>query len=238
MKPLPYWQHPDFRRGVRDMLATAPGQAAWGLVTGVAMVDSGLPVPLALLMSLTVYAGSAQLAVLPLLVSGAAPWVIWLTALCVNLRFVVFSASWRPFFRHYPLGQRALAGYMAGDIGFVLFMRHFASGQPAAADAPRDSLPYFWGSSWTGYLAWHIPSLIGIALAGSVPTTWNLGFAGTLALVALACSLVGSPATWLAAAAAGTVSVLAVSLPYKLNIVLAIAAAVAVGVTMEKRRGE
>lgn len=219
------------------MLATAPGQAAWGLVTGVAMVESGLSVPLALLMSVTVYAGSSQLAVLPLLANGAAPWVVWLTAVCVNLRFVIFSATWRPFLKHYPLGKRALAAYLAGDMGFVLFMRHFGSGRPASPDAPRESMPYFWGSNITGWLAWHLSSLLGIALADAVPTEWNLGFAGTLALLALACSLLGSPATWLAAAVAGTVSVLTWNLPYKLNIVVAIVSAVIVGVIVEHRRG-
>ena len=35
------------------------GVGAWGLVTGVAMVKAGMSVPLAIFMSLTVYAGSA-----------------------------------------------------------------------------------------------------------------------------------------------------------------------------------
>ncbi|MEZ5720203.1 MAG: AzlC family ABC transporter permease, partial [Burkholderiaceae bacterium] len=53
------------------MLGTGVGVGAWGLVTGVAMVKSGMSVPLALLMSILVYAGSAQLAVIPLLAVGA-----------------------------------------------------------------------------------------------------------------------------------------------------------------------
>jgi hypothetical protein len=85
--------------GVRDMLGTMPGIAAWGLVTGVAMVKSGMSLPLALLMTLTVYAGSAQLAVLPLMAVGAPLWVVWFTAFCVNLRFVILSSMWRSFFR-------------------------------------------------------------------------------------------------------------------------------------------
>ncbi|HEY1104102.1 MAG TPA: branched-chain amino acid ABC transporter permease, partial [Burkholderiaceae bacterium] len=36
------YAHPEFRAGVRDMLSVAPGMAAWGLMTGVAMVQSGL----------------------------------------------------------------------------------------------------------------------------------------------------------------------------------------------------
>ena len=65
------WRHPEFRRGARDMIGITLGISAWGLVTGVAMIKSGLSVPLALLMSLIVYAGSSQLAVVPLMPSGA-----------------------------------------------------------------------------------------------------------------------------------------------------------------------
>ena len=72
------------------MVGTAIGIAAWGLITGVAMGKSGLPMALMVFMSLVVFAGSAQLAVLPLMSTGAPVWVVWATALCVNLRFVVF----------------------------------------------------------------------------------------------------------------------------------------------------
>ncbi len=94
--PPPLWRHPEFARGARDMAGVSLGIAAWGLLTGVAMAKSGLPLPLALLMSLLVFAGSAQLAVLPLMTGGAPLWVVWATAFCVNLRFIVFSAGWRP----------------------------------------------------------------------------------------------------------------------------------------------
>ena len=49
----------------------AIGIAAWGLVAGVAMAKSGLGVPLAIFMSIIVYAGSAQIAALPLIAAGA-----------------------------------------------------------------------------------------------------------------------------------------------------------------------
>ena len=54
-----------FRAGQRAILPSLPGAAAWGLVSGVAMVKGGLTVPWAIMMSLLVYAGSAQLAALP-----------------------------------------------------------------------------------------------------------------------------------------------------------------------------
>src|SRR5262245_10960063 len=90
----PGWRA-EFERGARDLLPTSPGIAAWGLVTGVAMVKSGLAVPWALLLTFTAYAGTAQLACLPLMAAGAPLWVIAVTALVTNLRFVIYATAMR-----------------------------------------------------------------------------------------------------------------------------------------------
>ena len=103
------FRDPEFRRGFSDMVAPSLGIAAWGLVTGVAMVKSGLSVPAAVAMTVLVYAGSAQLAALPLIVAGAPLWVLWATAFCVNLRFVIYSAHWRRYFGHLPRWHRLVA---------------------------------------------------------------------------------------------------------------------------------
>jgi predicted branched-subunit amino acid permease len=70
-------------------------------------------------------------------------------------------------------------------------------------------------------------------LADVIPTQWGLGFAGTLALLGLTGSLLNDKATWVAAVVAACAAVAAYSLPLKLNIVVAIAAAVAIGVLMD-----
>lgn len=220
--------HPAYRLGVRDLVSPGVGMAAWGLVTGVAMVKGGLSVPLALAVSFLVYAGSAQLAVLPLLAVGAPLWVIWLTAICVNLRFVIFSNLWRSYFVHLPLRQRLSIGYFSGDVIFVAFMKRYPQLQPQP-----DQLPYFWGAATTNWLAWQVPSVAGILLANQVPLSWGLGFAGVLALLGVLLSLLKDRATWLATGVACTAAVAAFALPLKLNILVAIAAAVAVGLTTE-----
>ena len=94
--------HPEFRAGLREMAPMAPGIAAWGLMTGVAMVKSGMSVLEALAMTFFVYAGSSQLASIPLIVAGAPAWVILATGFCVNLRFVVFSLHLRPYLMQQP----------------------------------------------------------------------------------------------------------------------------------------
>jgi predicted branched-subunit amino acid permease len=81
---------------MRHTRGVAPGIAAWGLMTGVAMVKSGMSVTESVAMTLLVYAGSSQLAAIPLIMAGAPMWVIWATGFCVNLRFVVFSLHLRP----------------------------------------------------------------------------------------------------------------------------------------------
>ena len=123
---------PAFRQGVSDMAGTCLGIGAWGLVTGVAMAKSGMSLPMALFMSLAVYAGSAQLAVLPLMVAGAPLWVVWLTATCVNLRFVIFSSMWRSYFAHLPRRRRMALGYFSGDVIFVSFMKRYPQPEPEA----------------------------------------------------------------------------------------------------------
>ena len=54
------YRHPAFMEAVRDAAPQAPGLAAWGLMTGVAMVNSGLSVFESIAMTLFVYAGSSQ----------------------------------------------------------------------------------------------------------------------------------------------------------------------------------
>lgn len=221
-------RHPAFMDGIKEMLGTMPGIGAWALVTGVAMVKAGMSVPLALFMSLTVYAGSAQLAVLPLMMAGAPLWVVWFTATCVNLRFVILSALWRSFFDHLSLRHRLALSYFSGDVIFVSFMKRF----PEARKTP-EQVPFFWGAAITNWVVWQVCSVAGIVLANVIPMAWGLGFAGVLALLGVMYAMLRDKATWVASIVACAAAVAAFSLPLKLNILAAIAAAVAVGLLME-----
>jgi predicted branched-subunit amino acid permease len=220
---------PHARRGGADMLHFAPGIGAWGIVTGVAMVKSGLSVPLAVLMSLVVYAGSAQLASLPLIAAGAPVWVVWGAALCVNLRFVIFSAQWRVFFEHLPRWKRLGLAFFAADLNLMAFQRAWPSGRREPGQ-----IAYFIGNAVTGWVVWQATSLTGILLGDAVPTEWGLGFAGTLAMLGLTYGLLRDRVTWTAGVVAGCAAVAAYALPLKLNIAVAIAAAIAVGLMADQ----
>jgi predicted branched-subunit amino acid permease len=221
-------RHPEFGRGAREMTAISLAIGAWGLITGVAMVKSGLSVPLAVLMSLLVYAGTAQLAALPLMAGGAPMWVVWATAICVNLRFVIFSAQWRPYFGHLPRGQRLRLAYFTADLNYVIFMQRFPEPRPAP-----EQVPYFWGGIAVNWPSWQVPSLVGIVVGDAVPASWGFGFAGTVALLGLTCSLLTDRPSVVAGAVSGCAAVAAYALPLKLYIVVAIAAAVAIGLLID-----
>jgi predicted branched-subunit amino acid permease len=224
----PIWRSPHFARGSREMVGVSMGIAAWGLVTGVSMAKSGLPLPLSILMSLLVFAGSAQLAALPLILANAPIWMVWAIALCVNLRFVIFSAQWRPYFAHLPRWERMLHGYFTADLNYVVFMSRFPERKPSP-----EQRPYFWGGVATNWFSWQLPTLAGLLLADAIPTQWGFGFAGILALLGLMYSLLTDRASWVAAGVACAAAIAAASLPLKLNIVVAIAAAVAAGLMID-----
>jgi predicted branched-subunit amino acid permease len=227
-----YHRLPEFRDGLRDQGSVATGIAAWGLMTGVAMVKSGLSVFEAVFMTLVVYAGSAQLTAVPLMMSGTPLWVILTAAFCVNLRFVVFSAHLRPYLSHLSLRERLLTGYVTGDLSYVFFAKRY----PHPGKTPEERLrqeAYLAGNCAINYGFWMVASLLGIALANVIPTEWGLGFAGILALLGVGCSLATSRLRMVSAGVAGTAAIVAWALPLKLNILVAIASAVAVCLVAE-----
>lgn len=233
-----FWQrsnfrHPEFRVGALDALAAAPGTAAWGLMMGVAMMKSGMSTPEALLMGVIVYAGSSQLAAIPLLMAGAPLWVILATAFCVNLRFVVFSAHLRLYVMHLPLWQRLATGYLTTDLTYVLFTRRFPV-QGSDAAQLRAQQAYLAGNCGVNWTSWVGCSVLGVVLANFIPTHWGLGFAGILALLGILCSLASSKLRLVSAGVAGAAAVAAFALPFKLNILVAIAVAVAICLMLEK----
>lgn len=226
-------RRPLFREGAADALPLGIGIAAWGIVAGVAMAKSGMGVPLAVFMSIIVFAGSAQIAALPLIAADAPMWVVWATTLCVSLRFMAFSFHYRPFLAHLPRRRRVALSYLMGDSNFALFVHRFPDHTPGQEAAHAD---YFLGGALVTYGVWQLAIITGIVLGAGIPAAWGLGFAGTMALLALTCTQLRNPSTRIAAVVAACAAVAAYALPMKLNIVVAIAAAVAFGALADHAR--
>ncbi|TFW33239.1 AzlC family ABC transporter permease [Massilia horti] len=224
-----------WRQGMQAGLPTLFGIGAWGLVVGIAMVKSGLTVLQASGMTLLVFAGSAQLASLPLIAANAPVWVIFATALVVNLRFVIFAALLAPHFAHLPARQRFFLGYISGDMTVAMFLQRY----PNPAPTPG-KLSYLKGLMYPNWFAWQIGSLAGIFLGSAIPSEWGLGFAGTLAILCIMVPLIINNAALCGVAVAAVVAVLAHVLPYKLGllaaVVLGMCTAMAVEEALEKRK--
>ena len=203
-----------FKAGQRAILPSLPGSAAWGLISGVAMVKGGLAVPWAIMMSLLVYAGSAQLAALPLIAAGAPLWVIVATGFITNLRFVIYSAALRPYFEDEPLRTRAALGFFMTDFTFTLFMRR--AQENALPERHREA--WFAGVCSNNWITWQTCAITGIVAASYVPTEWGLEFTGTLALVALVGPSLSARPALVGAMFGAVVALLAHALPFKLGL--------------------
>jgi predicted branched-subunit amino acid permease len=219
-----------FREGVRAYLPMVLPVAIWGLVTGVAIVNAGMPVGEAIAFSIPVYAGSAQLAVLPLLVVGAPLPVVWATALLVNLRFVIFSAASRSYFTKMSGPQRLMAGYINGDLGFAMFASRF--GADTQRDTPQQ-YGYFYGINGTNWLAWHGSSVVGIVVGNLAPTEWGLELAATMALLGVLIPFAKKFPAVAGVVVTGVLAVLTAGMPMKLGLLLSVLAGATVAVTAE-----
>jgi predicted branched-subunit amino acid permease len=211
-----------FREGLKMGMPTVFGIGAWGMVVGVAMVKTHLSVVQALGMTLLVFAGSAQLASLPLIAVHAPIWVIFATALVVNLRFVIFSALLAPHFAHLKWYRRFIFGFASGDLTVAMFLQRFPDDAPAMG-----KVSYFKGLLYPNWLAWQIGSIIGILLGSQIPAQWGLGFAGTLAIACVTVPLVVNRAALCGVVVAGAVAMLGYHWPYKLGVLGAVLAGMA-----------
>ena len=216
------------------MRATLPvllGIIPFGVITGVAMVASGIPPLVAMLMSILVFAGASMVASAQLLASSAPALLIVLTTLIINLRFMMYSASLRLHFAEAPLRQRLAVAYLTADNVYGLMLSRFS-------EHPDDpgKFDYFLGAGLVVWAAWQAAVLAGVLIGAGVPAAWRLEFAAPLAFIAMTIPLLRDRAMVGAAVAAGAVIAVSSDIPLKLNIVLAAAVGIAAGLLLEKKK--
>ena len=217
--------------GLRDAVPPLIATSTWGLVTGIAIVKSGISETLATLMTLLVYAGSAQLTSLPLINEGMPLWLIFAAGFVVNIRFLIFGAALQPFFRHLSWPKRLGVGFFSTDIGFVLFMGRY--GESRRREDPRH-LWYYLGVIVPGWITWNAFSILGVYLAAVIPASWSLEFAAVLALLSVVIPLISTRPVAFCIFAAASVAWLGQSLPLRLGLAAAVLAGIIAGVLSER----
>jgi len=230
-----WWPDADKRRlfkaGFFDVFSTLVGTSTWGFVTGIAMVKSGLTELMATLMTLLVYAGSAQLTALPLIESWAPVWLVFAAGMVVNIRFVIFGAAMHPYFRHMTWPRRLWAGFFSSDISFVFFMSRYGDSKEKGTP---EQLWYFLGIVIPGWISWNFFSLLGVYMGGFIPASWSLEFAAVLALMAVVIPLIKTRPMAICLLAAGGIAWVGQSLPLRLGLAAAVVGGVLAGVLAER----
>ena len=208
------------------LLAVIP----FGVITGVAMVASGIPPLVAILMSVLVFAGASMVASAQLLASSAPVLLVVLTTVVINLRFMMYSASLRLHFANAPLRQRLAVAYLTADNVYALMLGRFA-------EHPDDpgKFQYFLGAGLVVWVVWQAAVLGGVLIGAGVPPAWRLEFAAPLAFIALSIPFMRERATLVAALAAAVAVLLFQGLPLRLNIVVAALAGVAAGLLVGRK---
>jgi predicted branched-subunit amino acid permease len=228
-RPAPDTPATALRAGATSAVSLLIGVMPWGLVTGVSMVGAGLSPLQAVAMGVLVFAGAAQIAVLPLYVAGAPLWVLYATTVVISLRYVIYGAVLAPYFGRLSWRWRALLSYVMVDGMFALFVGRFR---------PYDEQPhrhwFFLGGSIAMWIVWQGASWAGIFGGRLIPAEWSLDAAATLALVV---PLLHDRAVVCGALTAGGVALAGAGLPMNLGTLAGVAAGILTGLLVSRLSG-
>ncbi len=221
-----------FSAGIAAMAPILIGIVPFGLIYGVAAVDAGLSNIQAVAMSSVVFAGSAQLAAVDLMSRDAAIAVIVATALVINARHLMYSASVAPQLAELPIWSRSLIGYLLTDQAYAVSIVRWAD-DPGT---PRNRGVFILGAGASMWLTWQVSSALGVVLGTGVPEDWSLDFAVPLVFLALVVPTIKDRGTGAAAAVSGLVAVLAVDIPLHSGLLTAAAAGILGGLLVGREQ--
>lgn len=223
-----------FRAGINTLLPVLPGVVPFGLIYGVSAAAAGLPKLPAFFMSPLVFAGAAQLAAVELLAKNAPIFVVVLTGLVINARFLMYGASLGPYFKTITPWERALAAFLLTDQSYVASVARYS----------REDLDnfhvaaFYFGGALAMYCCWVMSTALGVFLGAAIPASWSLDFAVPLMFIALVFPVIRDAPLWAAAVTAGVTALLFHDLPMNAGLWVAAAAGIAAGFCLEeyKRR--
>lgn len=220
--------HPAFWAGVRAELPILLGVIPFGMIYGASALSAGLSPVQAQTMSAIVFAGSAQFVLTQLIAGGAAPFVMILTVLVVNLRHLLYSASVAPHLQSLSRGWQMVLAYLLTDEAYVVAITQFVKETSAIAKGW-----FLAGAGLALWTTWQLSTAAGVFLGQQLPTAIPLDFALSLTFIAIVVPLLRDRAGIIAAVVAGVVMILAVNAPLNLGLVIAALAGMVAGVIFD-----
>jgi 4-azaleucine resistance transporter AzlC len=201
----------------------------FGLAFGATATGNGLSPMEALGMSVFVFAGAAQLAVVPLLSAGASVAIVLLTVLVVNLRLTLYSASLASHFGRLPAGWKGLLAYLLTDQAYAATITRFDEGEMEE----QNKRWYYLGVALAIWATWQAATMLGVVLGAWASEGWSLDFVLPLIFIAAAVPAIKDRTTGAAALAAGVVALFAAALPLNLGLIAAALVGVLGGLVVE-----
>ncbi|GIP32824.1 branched-chain amino acid ABC transporter permease [Paenibacillus sp. J2TS4] len=159
-------------QGVKDCLPTVMGYLSIGFAAGVLEKTAGLSLAEIALMSLLLYAGSAQFIAAGMLALSSPATAIIFTVFFVNLRHLLMSAAVAPYFRHLPVWKNVLIGSQLTDETFGVAVTKLSG-------KSRGSARWMFGLNLTAYINWLLANLAGGIFGQWIasPEAYGLDFA-------------------------------------------------------------
>jgi len=227
----------EFFSGVKAELPLLVGVIPFGMIYGVLALGAGLSSLEAQSMSAIVFAGSSQFISAQLFGVGAPIGVIFITAVVVNLRHALYSASLAPYLRCLKPRWKFALAYLLTDEAYAVTITHYQQTQDIAdCEAPDRRHWFFLGAGLALWTIWQLSTAVGIFLGTQVPSSWSLDFTLALTFIAIIVPALKDRPSWAAALSAGIVAVLAYTLPLKLGLILASLVGISVGLWLEGRK--
>lgn len=225
----------EFLAGCRDEAPLQLGVIPFGMLYGIGALAAGMPVWLAQLTSMLVFAGAAQLVIVQMLGAAAGALPIGLTAVLLNLRHMLYSASVAEHVRHLPRRWRVLLAYLLTDEAYAVAILRYAR---PVGPGPDLRHWYFLGCGVTLWGCWQLSTALGIAFGARIPPEWDIDFAVPLTFIALLTLLVKERAGQAAALVAALAVLALAALPFRLGLVLAIVLGLLAGAAVAREARE
>ncbi len=225
----------NFLIGIRDTIPLLVAAAPFGIVYGALAISHGLSEWLTLSMSLFVFAGSAQFIAVTLLASSAIFPVILATVFIVNLRHMLYAATFMPHVAKLPQLLRIPMAFWLTDETFAV-----ASNQALREPDAEGFVWYYLGSAIAMYSNWILCTWLGLTLGQQIPdvTNWGLEVAMIVAFIGIVVPLLKHRAQWACAATAVVSSILTFHWPHQIGLLFSSVAAIGVGLMMEHKAVE
>lgn len=161
-----------FLKGVKDCIPTLLGYLSIGFAAGVVEKTSGLSIIEIALLSLVLYAGSAQFIAAGMIAANSSTTAIIITIFFVNLRHILMSAALSPYFRQLSPFKNMLIGTLLTDETFGVAINR-------AAQKRSISEKWMHGLNITAWLNWAAANLAGAFFGNwiSDPEKFGLDYA-------------------------------------------------------------